>query len=681
MPEYSEVYVKSKVLLLAPILFLIFIAVSGCGQVIKQQSDNTASLLPSSMSISPNGMSIPIGSSQQFYISNLDMNKIESSADLLWEVIGDVGNINSSGLFTATKTGTGQIKATYGNMIAQAQVTVASIPNTSPPTTSPSPPPSAPLVPPAIPTGLTAGAGDSVVYLHWNANSENDLVGYLIYRRQYPNNDYTEIATVKNGTNYEDRDVVNGTEYIYKIRAYNTSGECSDYTLNVATARPMAASSTLPPIPRNVSATLAGDEVRITWDPCLGTNIEGYNVYRRRNSELIYTKMNSIVLTSTTYIDRDLVNENSYHYVVTSLDASRNESPYSSEVGVIYYHDVTSPVVNATTNLRKFSPNGDGFYDGIEFDARSDESATMHFEILGAHGGILYQGTMEAAANELIKLMWINNEYRQYRRDGMGLWNIESVTAAAVAADGSYAFRAYAVDRAGNISTNVDCIVERDTTPPNISNINDAPDYFSPDGDGLDETSIISCDLSEVAYMNVKIYDSENSLFRTLGGISGANSYSCGWDGRSSAGSYKPDYHTFTYEIIAQDFVGNRVQSPKNEISTNRCSSRISYAFGTPDPFNPRGGGYTDIRYFVSYNSNVTVTIDGVKVLLSNVSQARGEYNIRWYGDYDSSYAGSKDAVDNSKVGSGSYLFRINAYDPRGGSPANVTNTIRVDNR
>ena len=84
---------------------------------------------------------------------------------------------------------------------------------------------------PAAPTGLTATAGNQKVTLQWNANSEEDLAGYKIYRSLTEGGTYTLIHTAGKVTSWTDTGLTNGTTYYYKISAYNNASMESDKSL------------------------------------------------------------------------------------------------------------------------------------------------------------------------------------------------------------------------------------------------------------------------------------------------------------------------------------------------------------------------------------------------------------------------------------------------------------------
>ncbi len=72
--------------------------------------------------------------------------------------------------------------------------------------------------------------------------------------------------------------------------------------------------------------------VRLTWPGV--ADAAGYNVYRSEVSRLGYEKINSVLVTTTSYADRALNAETSYYYAVTAVGPGGLESNFSQEVAV-----------------------------------------------------------------------------------------------------------------------------------------------------------------------------------------------------------------------------------------------------------------------------------------------------------------------------------------------------------
>ena len=103
--------------------------------------------------------------------------------------------------------------------------------------------------PPAAPAGLFAASGEGFVDLTWNANSENDLQGYYVYRATSSGGPYTRITgSILTATSYADTGVVGGTTYFYVVRALDTSFNESTSS-NEVMATPTAPPPPPPPPP------------------------------------------------------------------------------------------------------------------------------------------------------------------------------------------------------------------------------------------------------------------------------------------------------------------------------------------------------------------------------------------------------------------------------------------------
>jgi len=81
---------------------------------------------------------------------------------------------------------------------------------------------------PCVPRGVYSITGDEAVYLYWDANTEEDLAGYRVYRTaDLSSNKYYFLATVYQ-SEYVDGDVKNGHTYKYGISAFDRHGNESE---------------------------------------------------------------------------------------------------------------------------------------------------------------------------------------------------------------------------------------------------------------------------------------------------------------------------------------------------------------------------------------------------------------------------------------------------------------------
>lgn len=96
----------------------------------------------------------------------------------------------------------------------------------------------------------------------------------------------------------------------------------------------------LPPAPPSgLSVTGEGNgQVSLAWNPVAGA--AGYNLYRSPLSGGGFVRVNTTLLSSTSFTDDGLENARTYFYVVTSLDAPGNESGYSNEVNAMPHYPI-----------------------------------------------------------------------------------------------------------------------------------------------------------------------------------------------------------------------------------------------------------------------------------------------------------------------------------------------------
>jgi len=81
------------------------------------------------------------------------------------------------------------------------------------------------------------------------------------------------------------------------------------------------------------SNLVSAHDVTLNWNASISSGVIGYNVYRRIASGGPYTKVNSSVVTVTTYNDNTVQPGQTYFYVVTTINLSDDvESSYSNEV-------------------------------------------------------------------------------------------------------------------------------------------------------------------------------------------------------------------------------------------------------------------------------------------------------------------------------------------------------------
>jgi fibronectin type 3 domain-containing protein len=91
--------------------------------------------------------------------------------------------------------------------------------------------------PPQPPTSLMASAVPGQVTLTWTASVSTTVTGYNVYRSTVSGTGYMKVATLVQGTTYQDSTVASGTTYYYVVTAVGPGNAESVYS-NEASATP-----------------------------------------------------------------------------------------------------------------------------------------------------------------------------------------------------------------------------------------------------------------------------------------------------------------------------------------------------------------------------------------------------------------------------------------------------------
>ena len=72
-------------------------------------------------------------------------------------------------------------------------------------------------------------------------------------------------------------------------------------------------------------------QVALGWTASSSPGIAGYNAYRSPVSGGPYSRLNSVLIPSTSYGDQSAQSGYTYYYVTTAVDSQGRESAYSNE--------------------------------------------------------------------------------------------------------------------------------------------------------------------------------------------------------------------------------------------------------------------------------------------------------------------------------------------------------------
>jgi hypothetical protein len=182
-----------------------------------------------------------------------------------------------------------------------------------------------PIDPPVTPDNLAATATNSgQIDLNWTDNASTED-GFKIELKIGPSGTYVEIATVgANVTSYSSTGLDAGTEYFYRVRAFNLTGN-SGYS-NEANA------TTLPDVSATPSdlqaAVVSKNQINLTWTDN-AANEDGFKIERKLSSAATYTQIDTVGADVTSYSSTGLTQNTAYSYRVRAYNASGN-SAYSN---------------------------------------------------------------------------------------------------------------------------------------------------------------------------------------------------------------------------------------------------------------------------------------------------------------------------------------------------------------
>jgi transcriptional regulator CtsR len=244
-----------------------------------------------------------------------------TSPSFLWNLTGGMifgSNTGNSVTVAAGGAGTMTVSVTVTDGITGCSKSVVKNVTVNPP----------PEVP-AAPGNLTAtAASSSRINLAWTDNASNET-GFKVERKTGAAGVYAEIASVleANLTKFIDLNVTSSTQYFYRVRAFNVSGN-SAYS-NEANATTL---SNIPATPSNLAATpVSKTQINLTWTDN-STTEDSFKIERKAGAAGTYMQLVAVGANVTSYSNTGLFANGEYFYRVRASNADGN-SAYSNEAG------------------------------------------------------------------------------------------------------------------------------------------------------------------------------------------------------------------------------------------------------------------------------------------------------------------------------------------------------------
>jgi cellulose 1,4-beta-cellobiosidase len=85
--------------------------------------------------------------------------------------------------------------------------------------------------------------------------------------------------------------------------------------------------------PTGLTARAGKKKVTLTWNQSTSPNIAQNRIYRSTTGSGGPYTLRATIAVATTYIDTGLTSGSTYFYVVTAVNSSNQESPFSSYAG------------------------------------------------------------------------------------------------------------------------------------------------------------------------------------------------------------------------------------------------------------------------------------------------------------------------------------------------------------
>ena len=187
---------------------------------------------------------------------------------------------------------------------------------------------------PQTPSGLSAEVlSDTKVELTWDANTDDDLAGYLLYMNDPSTNQVDEFEFVdsisKDITTYTKTGLAEQINYTFKLQAFDEVPNNSSWSLPVWAFTP---DETHPNPPTEVTVTNpTSSTLTVSWEHSIDKDVVGYIVYHSKSLSSGYENRTDII-TETTFVDTGLDEDTLYYYKIKAIDDFNLQS-LESEAG------------------------------------------------------------------------------------------------------------------------------------------------------------------------------------------------------------------------------------------------------------------------------------------------------------------------------------------------------------
>ncbi|MGH7597289.1 MAG: fibronectin type III domain-containing protein, partial [bacterium] len=196
---------------------------------------------------------------------------------------------------------------------------------------------------PAAPSGLAATAiSNERIDLTWTDNSGNED-GFKIEIKAGASGTYTQITSVAaNVTSYSSTGLEAATEYFFRVRGFNGTGNSAYSNEDSATTLPDP-----PAAPGSLSATaVSQNQINLTWTDN-ANNENGFKIESKLSAAATYNEIATVGANVTSYSNTGLSGSTEYMYRVRAHNAGGN-SAYSNVATATTLPDAPAAPSNLT---------------------------------------------------------------------------------------------------------------------------------------------------------------------------------------------------------------------------------------------------------------------------------------------------------------------------------------------
>jgi fibronectin type 3 domain-containing protein len=229
------------------------------------------------------------------------------------------------------------------------------------------------VTPPVAPSQITTVLNaENKIQINWIAESGNADVTYKIYKSITGGRNFKLIAENLKTITYTDTEVLPGNKYFYKVTVVNENKEQSDSKEFSCT--------TIPVSPKNLTARLEGKVIKLSWEKTAGNGNVKYELKRSEKTNEKYYVIAQ--LTGTNFVDKLLLPEEEYFYVVTAR-SDGGASPHSNEVSLVSYNGQHLPSsLKTVLGARYLQLTESDMIRKLESIVHSSASASFHTDFI-----------------------------------------------------------------------------------------------------------------------------------------------------------------------------------------------------------------------------------------------------------------------------------------------------------